>query len=129
MSREHVTGERERSRAYSRAVKVKGGTTVYLAGVGGATDAQGKSLAGDFTAQTHAVFARIKENLAEAGGTLEDIVTMTVFITDSRYGDEFIEIRKGYFQRGYPASALIGVESLARPEMLVEVQAIAVLEE
>ena len=129
MSREYVTGDREQSRAYSRVVKVKGGTTLYLAGVGGANDAQGKSLAGDFAAQVHAVFARIRENLAQAGGTLDDLVTMTVFITDSRYGDEFIEIRKQYFQRGYPASALIGVESLARPEMLVEAQAIAVLDD
>ena len=128
MAIEHVKGEREESRAYSRAVKAKGGTTVYLAGVGGAVDAQGKSLAGDFAAQTHAVFARIKDNLAQAGGTLDDIVTMTVFVTDSRYGDEFIELRKQYFSRGYPASALIGVHSLARPEMLVEVQAIAVLD-
>jgi 2-iminobutanoate/2-iminopropanoate deaminase len=127
MTREYVTGEREQSRAYSRAVKVTGGTTVYLAGVGGDPDAQGRSLAGNFPGQVHRVFERMRENLAEAGGTLDDIVTMTVFITDSRYGDEFIELRKQYFTRGFPASALIGVHSLARPSMLVEVQAIAVI--
>src|SRR6266545_8406564 len=125
MAKEHVAGEREQSRSYSRVVKVKGGTTLYLAGVGGANDADGHSLAGDFAAQTHAVFARMRENLAVAGGTLDDIVTMTVFITDSRYGDEFVELRKAYFTKGFPASALIGVHSLARPEMLVEIQAIA----
>jgi 2-iminobutanoate/2-iminopropanoate deaminase len=129
MSREYVTGDREQSRAYSRAVKVKGGTTVYLAGVGGDPDAQGRSLGGDFPAQVHRVFERMRENLAQAGGTLDDVVTMTVFITDSRYGDEFIELRKQYFTHGYPASALIGVHSLARPSMLVEVQAVAVLDD
>jgi enamine deaminase RidA (YjgF/YER057c/UK114 family) len=129
VSKEHVAGERENSRSYSRAVKVKGGTTVYLAGVGGATDAKGNSLAGNFAAQAHAAFERIRVNLAEAGGTLDDIVTMTVFITDSRYGDEFVELRKAYFSKGYPCSALIGVHSLARPEMLVEIQAIAVLDD
>jgi 2-iminobutanoate/2-iminopropanoate deaminase len=128
MSKEHVAGEREMSRSYSRAVKVTGGTTVYLAGVGGANDAQGMSLAGDFPAQTHAAFARLKENVEAAGGTLDDIVTMTVFITDSRYGDQFVELRKPYFTKGHPASALIGVHSLARPEMLVEIQAIAVID-
>jgi 2-iminobutanoate/2-iminopropanoate deaminase len=51
-----------------------------------------------------------------------------VFITDARYGDEFVAIRKQYFTRGFPGSALITVHSLARPEMLVEVQAIAVLD-
>jgi len=129
MAKEYVAGDRETSRSYSRVVKVNGGTTLYLAGVGGTNDAQGKSLAGDFAGQTHAAFARIRENLAAAGATLDDIVTMTVFITDSRYGDQFVELRKAYFSKGYPASALIGVHSLARPEMLVEIQAIAVIDD
>ncbi|HZT06103.1 MAG TPA: RidA family protein [Chloroflexota bacterium] len=129
MSKEHLAGERESSRSYSRAVRTKGGTTVYLAGVGGANDAQGNSLAGNFAAQTHAAFTRIRDTLAQVGGTLDDIVTMTVFITDSRFGDEFVELRKAYFSKGYPASALIGVHSLARPEMLVEIQAVAVLDD
>ena len=128
MPREHFTGDREQSRAYSRAVKVTGGTTIYLAGIGGDADEQGKSLAGNFTGQVHRVFGRMAEVLADAGAKLDDVVTMTVFITDPRYGDEFIEIRKQYFPNGFPASALIGCDSLARPSMLVEVQAIAVLD-
>lgn len=129
MGREYFKGDREEQRSYSRAVKVKGGTTVYLAGIGAPTDAQGNSLAGNFTAQVQQVFGRLKEAMALVGGTLDDIVTMTVFITDPRYGDEFVAIRKQYFTRGFPGSALITVHSLARPEMLVEVQAIAVLDE
>jgi 2-iminobutanoate/2-iminopropanoate deaminase len=129
MGREYFTGEREEQRSYSRAVKVKGGITVYLAGIGAPTDAQGTSLAGNFTAQAHQVFARLQETMALVGGTLDDIVTMTVFITDPRYGDEFVAIRKQYFTRGFPGSALITVHSLARPEMLVEVQGVAVLDE
>ncbi|MBI3328433.1 MAG: RidA family protein, partial [Nitrospinae bacterium] len=114
---------------YSRAVKVKGGTTVYLAGIGAPIDTQGNSLAGNFTAQVHQVFGRLKETMGLVGGTLDDIVTMTVFITDPRYSDEFVALRKQYFTRGFPGSALITVHSLARPEMLVEIQAIAVLDE
>jgi 2-iminobutanoate/2-iminopropanoate deaminase len=129
MSREYFKENREEQRSYSRAVKVKGGTMVYLAGIGAPTDAQGNSLAGNFTAQAHRVFARLQETMALVSGTLDDIVTMAVFITDSRYGDEFVAIRQQYFTRGFPGSALITVHSLARPEMLVEVQAIAVLEE
>jgi enamine deaminase RidA (YjgF/YER057c/UK114 family) len=129
MGREYLRGEREEQRSYSRAVKVQGGTTVYLAGIGAPTDAQGNSLAGNFTAQTHQVFERLRETMALMHGTLDDIVTMTVFITDPRYGDEFVAIRKQYFTRGFPGSALISVHSLARPEMLVEVQAVAVLDE
>ncbi len=127
MSREYLTGDREQSRAYSRAVKVTGGTTVYLAGIGGDADAQGKALGDDFPGQVRRVFERMSEVLAEAGSKLDDLVTMTVFITDPRYGDQFIELRKQYFTRGFPASALIGCDSLARPTMLIEIQAIAVL--
>lgn len=129
MSREYLKGEREEQRAYSRAVKVKGGTTVYLAGITAPTDSAGNSLAGNFTGQTHRVFERLRETMMLAGGTLDDLVTMTVFITDPRFGDEFVAIRKQYFTRGFPGSALITVHALARPELLVEVQAIAVLDD
>jgi len=128
MSREYFKGEAQEKRSYSRAVKVKGGTTVYLAGVGGAVDANGNSLAGNFKAQVQTVFERLHQVMTDVGGSLDDITTMTVFITDARFGDQFVEIRKEYFTKGYPCSALITVESLARPEMLVEIQGIAVLD-
>jgi len=70
---------------------------------------------------------RLSVPLEQAGGTLADMVTMTVFITDARYGDRFTQLRKEIFGDNFPASALITVAGLARPEMLVEVQGIAVL--
>ena len=127
MPREYYKGTAEEERSYSPAVKVTGGTTIYLAGVGATTDKDGKSLGGDFEGQVRATFERIRSNLERAGGTLDDIVTMTVFIKDMQYGTHFTQMRKEYFQRGFPCSALIGIDSLARPEMMVEVQAVAVL--
>ena len=120
MPREYFKGTAEEDRAYSPAIKVTGGTTVYLAGVGATTDANGKSLGGDFESQVRATFERIRANLARAGGDLEDIVTMTVFIKDMQYGTHFTQLRKEYFTKGYPCSALIGIDSLARAEMMVE---------
>ncbi len=129
MSRDYLKGETQEARSYSRAVKVKGGTTVYLAGIGGAVDARGNSLAGNFEAQARTVFERLRQVMADVGGALDNITTMTVFITDDRFGDGLTQIRKEYFTKGYPCSALITVHALARPEMLVEIQAIAVLDE
>ena len=83
----------------------------------------------DFESQTRRAFGRLQENLAEAGGSLADMTTMTVFITDVRYGDRFTEIRKDFFDDNYPGSALITVAGLARPEMLVEIQGIAVIDD
>ena len=121
--------DRQKERAYSPAVKVTGGTTIYLAGYGAFQDEAGKSYAGDFDAQVRLSFARMCETLEKAGGKLDDIVTMTVFITDMANGTRFTQLRKDFFQEGrYPASALIGIKELARPEMMVEIQAIAVID-
>jgi enamine deaminase RidA (YjgF/YER057c/UK114 family) len=128
--REFLPGnERQNQRAYSPAVKVSGGTTVYLAGYGAFQDDAGKSYAGDFDGQVRLSFERIRETLAKAGGKLDDIATMTVFITDMANGTRFTQLRKEFFQEGRcPASALIGIKELARPEMMVEIQAIAVID-
>lgn len=128
--REFLPGDaRQRERAYSPAVKVTGGTKVYLAGYGAFQDEAGKSYAGDFDAQARLSFERIRRTLEKAGGTLDDIVTMTVFITDMANGTRFTQLRKEFFKENkYPASALIGIKALARPEMMVEIQAIAVID-
>jgi 2-iminobutanoate/2-iminopropanoate deaminase len=121
--------ERQKERAYSPAVKVAGGTTIYLAGYGAFQDEAGKSYAGDFDGQVRLSFERIRQTLEKAGAKLDDIVTMTVFITDMANGTRFTQLRKEFFQQGrYPASALIGIKELARPEMMVEIQAIAVID-
>ena len=119
MPKEYFRGDAEDVRSYSPAVKATGGATIYLAGVGATTDASGKSLAGDFEGQVRATFERIRATLARAGGTLDDIVTMTVFIKDMQYGTHFTQIRSEYFNIGFPCSALIGIDSLARAEMMV----------
>ena len=115
------------ARAYSQAVITEGGRIVWLAGQVAAEDSSGNSLAGDFDGQVREVFARLNRTLEEAGGSLADMLTMTVFITDARYGDRFTELRKETFGDNFPASALITVAGLARPEMLVEVQGIAMI--
>lgn len=128
--REYVTDERGELRAFSRAVATEGGTTVWLAGQTTSVDADGNSLAGDFEGQTREIFRLIGERLAHFGGTLNDIVTMTVYIDDVRNGDAFVEIRKEQFAPGrYPSSALITVVGFARPELMIEIKATAVVGE
>ena len=126
MPKEYCAASAKSERSYSPAINVAGVTTIYLAGVGATTDETGKSLAGDFDGQVRATFESIRATLARAGGTLDDIVTMTVFIKDMQYGTHFTQLRKEFFTQGFPCSALIGIDSLARAEMMVEVQAIAV---
>jgi 2-iminobutanoate/2-iminopropanoate deaminase len=116
----------ERS-GYSQAVVTQGGRTIWLAGHTGAVDASGKSLAGDFDAQVRAVFAAMEATLAEAGGKLSDMVTMTVFLTDPRNHRRFTDLRREILGRDFPASAAIGISHLANPNALLEIQGVAVL--
>ena len=125
--RRYLKRDAAQARAYSQAVVTQAGRIVWLAGQVAAADAAGRSLAGDFDGQVREVFARLGQTLAEAGGALGDMATMTVFITDARFGDRFTQLRKEIFGDNFPASALITVAGLARPELLVEVQGIAVI--
>jgi len=126
MPRSYLKREAAQARGYSQAVVTEGGRVIWLAGQVAAEDGAGRSLAGDFDGQVREVFARLGRTLEEAGASLADMVTMTVFITDTRLGDRFTELRREIFGDNFPASALITVAGLARPEMLVEVQGIAV---
>ncbi|MFL5086128.1 MAG: RidA family protein [Xanthobacteraceae bacterium] len=120
--------EFQASRAFSPAVITEGGRTVWLAGQTATRDQAGNDLSGDFEAQVRTIFALIDQTLRRVGGTLANLVTMTVFINDPRHGDHFVELRKGFFPDGnYPASALITVSHFARPGMLIEIQGVAVI--
>src|SRR5437763_12941270 len=127
LRRSYIKREAAQSRGYSQAVVTEGGRTIWLAGQVAGEDSAGRSRAADFDGQVREVFARLGHTLEEAGGRLADIVTMTVFSTDARLGDRFTQLRREIFGDNYPASALITVAGLARPEMLVEVQGIAVV--
>ena len=118
----------QKNRAYSPAVVTDGGRIVWMAGQTATADADGKDISGNFEAQTRRVFALMDQTLKRAGGTLANLVTMTVFIKDPRYGDRFVQIRRELFPDGnYPASALITVTNFARPGMEIEIQGIAVI--
>ena len=127
MAKTYLKRPAAQARAYSQAVVAEGGRVVWLAGQVAAEDPSGNLLAGDFDGQVREVFARLGKTLEDAGGALGDMVTMTVFITDARFGDRFTQLRKEIFGDNFPASALITIAGLARPELLVEVQGVAVI--
>jgi len=122
VSAEYLEGsERQKARAYSPAVITEGGRIVWLAGqTGGNT--------GDFETQAREAFHQLDLTLKRAGGSLADMVTMTVFINDPRNGDRLTELRREIFPAGrYPGSALITVSNFAVPGILIEIQGVAVI--
>ena len=82
--------------------------------------------AGDMEAQARQTFKNVTQVLAEAGATLDDVVKMTCHITDvSKYGD-YAAVRAELFQGNLPASATVVVAALGMPELLIEIDAVAV---
>ena len=116
------------SRAFSPGVITEGGKIVWVAGQTATRDNDGRDIANNFEAQVKQVFSQIDQVMKRAGGSLANIVTMTVFIKESRYGDRFVEMRKDYFQNGnYPGSALLTITNFARPGVEIEIQAVGVI--
>src|SRR5881628_2576974 len=116
------------SRAFSPGVITEGGRIVWVAGQTATRDNQGADISNNFEAQIRQVFSQVDQILKRAGGSLANVVTMTVFIKESRYGDRFVEMRKDMFQNGnYPGSALITVTNFARPGIEIEIQAVGVI--
>jgi 2-iminobutanoate/2-iminopropanoate deaminase len=127
MKKSFLRGTWQQSRSFSPAVVTEGGKVVWIAGHTGQKDQAGNSLAGDFDAQTRQTFKNIEATLKEAGASLKDMVTMTVFLADSRYTTRMTEIRSEIFGENFPASAAITVTGFADPGMLIEIQGIAVV--
>jgi 2-iminobutanoate/2-iminopropanoate deaminase len=118
----------QKSRAFSPGVITQGGRIVWLAGQTATRDEAGNDISGNFEAQVRTIFSLMDKTLHKAGGSLANLVTMTVFINDPRNGDRFVEMRRDTFKDGnYPGSALITVSNFARPGMLIEIQGIAVI--
>jgi 2-iminobutanoate/2-iminopropanoate deaminase len=130
MRRSFIRGTWQQQRAYSPAVITQGADRIiWLAGQGGHVDDDGKSLAGNFEAQCRQTFRNIEKTLAEAGAKLSDMVTMTVFLLDARHTTRMTEIRREIFGSDFAASAAITVAGFAVPDMMIEIQGIAVPEQ
>ena len=106
---------------------VKVGDTVHLSGAV-AFDSEGNVVGeGDVYAQSKQIFKNIEEALASAGASMTDVVKITTYLTDiSRYG-EFGKARTEAFPDGVPSSTTVTTPALVMPELLVEVEAVAVI--
>ncbi len=112
---------------YTHVVEVLRGRTVYIAGQV-AFDPSGKLVgAGDFRAQTRQVMENVKAALASVGATFANVVKITTFLTDLSQIQVLREIRSEYFGPNPPASTLVQITQLALPELMIEVEAIAVV--
>ena len=110
---------------YSRAVRVGG--IVVVAGTT-AVDEKGRVVgAGDLYAQTRFVLGKIERALAQAGASIADVVSTRSFITDMSRWEEFGRAHGEIFRDIRPTSTLVEVKGLVRPDLLIEIEAMAIV--
>ena len=122
----HPAGVHEPPEPYSHAVRC--GDLLLMAGQV-AFDAAGELVGpGDPEAQFRQVWANIRALVEAAGGTLADVVKVTYYLTDVRDIEAELPLRRALFGRGrFPCATVVGVKELGRPDLLMEVDAWAVL--
>jgi enamine deaminase RidA (YjgF/YER057c/UK114 family) len=117
---------------YSQVVRVSGGTTIHIAGQV-AWDSDNRLVgAGDFEAQTRQVFANLQAALGAAGATLSDLVRIGIYVVDhdeAKLG--VIRVVRDELFAGMtpPASTLLGVDTLAAPGLMVEIDGVAFVDD
>ncbi|UCE52989.1 MAG: RidA family protein [Desulfobacterales bacterium] len=106
----------------------KAGNTLYIAGQV-AQDVEGNLVGkGDFEAQVRQVYTNLQNIMEEAGGSLQSIVKMSTFLSHYNYIETYRSVRNEYFSEPYPPNTLLIIESLALPDYMIEVEAVAVLD-
>ena len=112
---------------YSHGIVIKGGKLLFIAGQT-AADVDGNVVGkGDIEAQSHQVFKRLSAILKEAGGSLENLVMVTAYVTDRKYREVYNRVRLQYYKKIPPTSTLAVVKGLANKDYLIEIAGIAVI--
>jgi len=109
---------------FSRAIQV--GDQLFVAGMT-ANSPTGIQGADSMYNQTRAVFTKIRHLVEAAGGTMNDIVKMTGFITDIKQREDYLRARRDFFTTDPPASTLVEITALAAPGLLIEVEVLAII--
>lgn len=112
------------AKTWSNCLKV--GDHVFIAGM---TAREGTTVVGgdDMYQQAKAIFTKIGHLMEAAGGKPDDIVKVVIYVTDIKRREEVWKARAELFSGDFPVSTLVEVRALAMPELLVEVEAIAIL--
>lgn len=130
MPRQQVRSDRigKPSGHFSQAIATEArGRLVFVSGMTSKRADGTVAGVGDIEAQTRQVCENIKEALDAAGGTLDDVCRVDVYVADMRHFDQIHKIRREYFRDPPPASTMVQVVGFTHPDYLIEITAIAVI--
>lgn len=104
------------------------GNMAYLSGIAALTKRGEIVGEGDFDAQADQVFRNIDEVLKTAGSGLEQVVKVTIYLTDMNNFSKIVDLRAKWFTAPYPADTIVEVSALAIPQLMIEIDVIALVD-
>jgi 2-iminobutanoate/2-iminopropanoate deaminase len=120
---------REPSGHFSQAIAVEAkGRLVFISGMTARRADGTVAGVGDIEAQTRQVCENIRSALESAGGTLDDVCRVDVFVRNIEHFDKIHKVRREYFKAPAPASTMVEVTKMVHPDYLIEINAIAVIQ-
>ncbi len=132
MTKQQVSTDRIRrpSGHFSQAVTVTAtGRFVFISGMTARRPDGTIAGVGDISEQTRQVCENVKSAVEAAGGTMDDICRVDVYVRNMEHFDAIHEVRRAYFKEPAPASTMVEVTKMTSPEYLIEINAIAVIPE
>jgi enamine deaminase RidA (YjgF/YER057c/UK114 family) len=112
---------------YSQAILTEGGRLLFIAGQT-AADRDGNVVGkGDAERQAEQVFENLRAVLAAVGGSLDNLVTTTTYLTDISYREAYNKVRSKFYRNAQPTSTLVVVKALGHEDFLIEIDGIAVI--
>ena len=121
---------REPSGHFSQAIAIEArGKLVFISGMTARKPDGSIAGIGDIEAQTKQVCENIKSAVESAGGTLDDVCRVDVFVRNIEHFDRIHKVRREYFKTPPPASTMVEVTKMVSPDYLIEINAIAVIED
>jgi reactive intermediate/imine deaminase len=127
MKVEHITVPGDWYEPYRIALGYRIGDVIVLSGQAAIAPSGEIVGIGDFDAQAQQVFENLRFVLEAAGSGLEHVVKVTIFLTDMANFPKIVGLREKWFTAPYPADTIVEVRSLALPELMIEIEAIAVV--
>ena len=112
---------------FNIALAYRIGNLVVVSGQAAIDENGGVVGVGDFDAQAAQVFANLKLVLEAAGSGMDKIVKVNIYLTDMSHFPKIVALRAKYFKQPWPADTIVGVTALALPELMIEIEATALV--
>ncbi len=113
---------------YLLSQAIKSGPFVFVSGQAGYDD-NGQIVEGGFAAQGEQAFQNLNRALTAAGTSLDKVVKVTIFVTDMGEFSAIVDLRRKHFSAPYPADSIVEIKALYTPEAMIEIEAIALVDD